>query len=177
MSSIGENIKKKRKSIKLTQEQLATQSGLSTMSIRRYESNERMPNLEAVRRIASSLGVYMNELIEDWSQYSPEELGQDFANESYAFVNSNNMEEQMLDLFILLNDQGQEKALEQVELITKIPEYQAEITKSKDFILELHNNENVEGPTELKAAHERTGTEVTDEMRKYDDDIMNDEDF
>lgn len=29
----------------------------------------------------------------------------------------------------------------------------------------------------LKAAHERTDTEVTDEMRKYDDDIMNDEDF
>ena len=30
---------------------------------------------------------------------------------------------------------------------------------------------------ELKAAHERTDIEVTDEMRKHDDDIMNDDDF
>lgn len=28
-----------------------------------------------------------------------------------------------------------------------------------------------------KAAHERTDIEVTDEMRKYDDDIMSDDDF
>lgn len=31
--------------------------------------------------------------------------------------------------------------------------------------------------TEPKAAHERTDIEVTDEMRKHDDDIMNDDDF
>lgn len=30
---------------------------------------------------------------------------------------------------------------------------------------------------ELKAAHERTDIEVTDEMRKHDDDIMSDDDF
>lgn len=30
---------------------------------------------------------------------------------------------------------------------------------------------------ELKAAHERTDIEITDEMRQYDDDIMNDPDF
>lgn len=175
--TIGESIKEIRKKKGYTQKQLGKESGIAEITIRQYEAGKYKPKLENIRKIASVLGVYMNELIEDWSQYSPEELGQDFANESYTFINSNNIEEQMLDLFILLNGQGQEKALEQVELITKIPEYQAEITKSKDFILELHNNDNVEGLTELKAAHERTDTEVTDEMRKYDDDIMNDEDF
>ena len=36
---------------------------------------------------------------------------------------------------------------------------------------------NPDYQVELKAAHERTDIEITDEMRKHDDDIMNDDDF
>ena len=36
---------------------------------------------------------------------------------------------------------------------------------------------NPDYQVELKAAHERTDIEITDEMRKHDDDIMSDDDF
>lgn len=177
MSSIGENIKKIRKMKKLTQEQLATRSGLSTMSIRRYESNERIPTLESVRKIASVLEVYMNELIVDWSEYSVDELGQDFGNDSDSSKNTDSKEEQIHDLFFLLNEKGQDKALEQVQLLTKIPEYQAKISKSKNIILALHDNSSIEELPKLNAAHARTDIDIPEGVDTSDDDIMDDENF
>lgn len=78
---------------------------------------------------------------------------------------------QLLGNFRALNCVGQDKAIEQVELLTKIPEYQNnKITQivnpipDKDYLLP-------------QAAHERTDIEVTNEMRKHDDEIMDDDDF
>ena len=42
MTTTGELIKKYRKQAGLTQEQLAKKIGVSLMSVRRYESNERV---------------------------------------------------------------------------------------------------------------------------------------
>ena len=60
-----------------------------------------------------------------------------------------------------LNDKGQDKAIEQVEMLTKIPEYRKEDTSHQT--------------SALNAAHERADIEVTEEMKKHDDDIMNDD--
>lgn len=57
MSTIGERIKLKRKMAGLTQEQLANKVGISMMSIRRYESGERLVTDETLQKIAAALNV------------------------------------------------------------------------------------------------------------------------
>ena len=59
-----------------------------------------------------------------------------------------------------LNALGKQEAEKRVQELTYIPKY----TTPDDHLI-------------LQAAHERTDIEVTDEMRKHDDDIMNDENF
>lgn len=57
MSAIGGKIKFYRKFIGWTQEQLAQKTGLSVMSIRRYESGDRMPNQSVIAKIAQALEI------------------------------------------------------------------------------------------------------------------------
>lgn len=58
----GDFIKQYRKRKKMTQQELAQKSGVSMMSIRRYEKNERIPSIEHLKKIASSLGISVFEL-------------------------------------------------------------------------------------------------------------------
>lgn len=62
-----------------------------------------------------------------------------------------------------LNYDGQEKVINYAIDLLKIPEYQRKYIE--------------ETATILNAAHERTDIETTEEMKKHDDDIMNDENF
>lgn len=65
IKAIGEKIKQYRKLKGLTQEELAKNSGLSTMSIRRYESGERIAPQETLLKIAKALGVHLRDLSDD----------------------------------------------------------------------------------------------------------------
>ncbi len=60
-ASIGEQIRKYRKLKGLTQEELAKKSGLSTMSIRRYETGERIAPQPNLIKIAEALGVHLRD--------------------------------------------------------------------------------------------------------------------
>lgn len=175
--TIGDNIRKLRKEKKLTQKQLGELCGMYESQIRKYELGKANPKLDTIRKIASALGAYMNELIVDWSEYSIDELGQDFANGSDTTNTSDSKEEQMRDLLFLLNESGQDKALEQVELLTKIPEYQAEISSSKDIIFALHDNGDLEELPDLNAASPRTDIERPEGVDTSDDNFMDDESF
>ena len=62
IKAIGEKIKQYRKLKGLTQEELAKNSGLSTMSIRRYESGERIAPQETLLKIAKALTIAYMEL-------------------------------------------------------------------------------------------------------------------
>ena len=55
-------MRKFRKTRGMTQEELAKNSNLSTMSIRRYESGERIVTDEALQRIANALEISIYEL-------------------------------------------------------------------------------------------------------------------
>lgn len=57
MKVIGKRIRQQRKIEGLTQEELAKKSGLSAMSIRRYESGERIAPKETIEKIANALDV------------------------------------------------------------------------------------------------------------------------
>ena len=82
----GDKIQKLRKEKGLTQAELAKKAGLSEISIRKYENNDRKPKLETIRKIAKALGVYMNELIEDWSNFSQDEIIQDMTSEDNQYL-------------------------------------------------------------------------------------------
>lgn len=64
--------------------------------------------------------------------------------------------QRLLTYYFRLNEIGQKKALENIEDLSKI--------YSKDYL-------------QPQAAHERTDIEVTDDMKKHDDDIMDDDAF
>ena len=53
--TIGERIKELRIKKGLTQKQLANQTGLSEISIRKYEADERRPKIETIRKISTVL--------------------------------------------------------------------------------------------------------------------------
>lgn len=78
----GNNIQRIRKEKGLTQAQLSQKAGISEISIRKYESGDRKPKLETVRKIAHALNVYINEIIDDWSDFSQEEIIKDMAAEA-----------------------------------------------------------------------------------------------
>lgn len=145
--TVSENIRRIRKEKGLTQKQLGQlcKPKISESTIRKYELGILNPKLETVRKIAEALGVYMSDLIADWGQYSPSEYAQDI--ETGTIDNLKNMasgavaagKEVMKDInevlvlseFRQLNDNGQKKAIEQVELLTKIPEYRKDTEESE----------------------------------------------
>ena len=63
--TLGNNIKKYRKMLKLSQEDLAKKSNLYRNSIYNYENNKRQPSIENLNKIATALGVTVNDLIKN----------------------------------------------------------------------------------------------------------------
>ena len=68
--TLGERIRTLRKG-KMTQAQLAEAIGLSEITIRRWESGERTPDVKEVQNIAQVLDVPMGELLGDSSLEMP----------------------------------------------------------------------------------------------------------
>ncbi len=63
MKSVGERIRYFRYIKDMTQEQLAENSGIHPVSIRKYETNKMQPQIEQIERIASALDVNTSALI------------------------------------------------------------------------------------------------------------------
>lgn len=136
--TIGENIRRFRKEKKLTQKQLGAYCGIAESAIRRYELGGANPKIETIRKIASALGVYISDLVEDWDTFSKDEIMEDLTDYGGGFYGKEapkEMQKKITERLFghkadicqkmdLLNNSGQEKAIEQVELLTKIPEYQ-----------------------------------------------------
>ena len=61
MENIGKTIRHYRKAANLTQSQLASASNISLMSIRRYETNQRTPDITQLQQIANGLKITDNE--------------------------------------------------------------------------------------------------------------------
>lgn len=142
--SVGNNIKNLRLKNGFTQKELAQKSNISEISIRKYESNERKPKADTLNKIAAALNVTLSELDPDTffdRLHESVKKGRDLLeevkeNQKTLYIN------QMIDLMESLNGIGQEKALDQVELLTKIPEYKADIQKSEETIMKINNSEN-----------------------------------
>lgn len=111
------NIRKYRKLLGLTQEQLADASGLSLMSIRRYEAGDRRPSAKAVKALCEGFSKYLFEI-------TPQELM------NIRPLNTENRSDGIaLELYCAyeqLNEEGKQKALERVVELTEIPRYKRE---------------------------------------------------
>lgn len=110
----GQIIQTFRKEKGYTQKQLAEKCGMATGTIQQYELNKQEPRQEQLRKIADALGV------DPFSLYSFE-----MASEALERGISEK-ESGLLDNYRQLNQTGQEKAIEHVELLTKVPEYRKE---------------------------------------------------
>ena len=139
MATIGENIRRYRKLRGLTQEELAKKIGVSTMSIRRYESGDRLLPEKVLSAIATALNIGVTFLLPP-DIYWEDEIGehmepqtkigrkakeQGVSVEEYIarFVKESNRGN-LLDAYNSLNDEGQKVAVERVTELTEIPKYQ-----------------------------------------------------
>ena len=63
MENIGKTIRHYRKAANLTQSQLASASNISLMSIHRYETNQRTPDITQLQQIANGLKIPLADLL------------------------------------------------------------------------------------------------------------------
>ena len=121
--TLGERIKKYRKQAGLTQEELAQATKLSKMSIRRYENNDRVPSVNTVSLIAFALKIPITAIIGQDKDKWPDYHLRHFTPEQFVnFIDRDHI----MRMCEELNDKGIDKAMEQIRLLTKIPEYRKE---------------------------------------------------
>ena len=133
-----------------TQEKLAEKSGLSKMSIRRYETGERQPKVEQLFKIANALEVPIVDLLENlhWdieydavfgglSNVKKEELTDEFIKEYYQISTKLNsvagawfrektekqVKRKISKSLKKLSSTGLEEAEKRVEELTRLEEY------------------------------------------------------
>lgn len=127
---IGENIKRVREEKGMTQKELAEKCNLAVITIRQYESGKREPKQRTLNKIAKALDVYILELTID-KQAHHISIWDILAKNKAEMKESEYALNKISGYIRLLNDDGKEKAIEQVELLTKIPEYKKD-TENQD---------------------------------------------
>lgn len=80
--TIGKKILELRTQKKLTQKQLADICGFSQSALNLWENEKRQPKVEQLRKIAAALGVYISDLVDDWGNFSQEEILSDFGKDT-----------------------------------------------------------------------------------------------
>lgn len=170
--SVGSRIKELRESKKISRNELADKLDITVGAISNYENGVSFPKEPILFKIIEALECDANYLFQDSIKMSS--VNNDVSISEYELIKK----------FRALDKYGQ-------EMVTVImdKEYQRsldyaiylDVSDSPDIIVESHANEkNRRTKTPmiyLNAAHQRTDIEITNEMRKHDDDIMNDENF
>ncbi len=148
----AEKLIKLRKERGMSQQKLADKAGISQTAIYYMEKGERNPKLETIIKIAKAFDIYLPLLLDgcenryeiayalDDPSISESLKALDKARDITKRVHPHNylveknrgatIEEKnslktdtLLRNYQQLNDSGQDKAIEQVEMLTKIPEY------------------------------------------------------
>lgn len=140
---IGEKIRKERIDIGLTQQELGDRLGVSQAMIGQYENGTRKPKLETLAKIADALKIPLNYLLTDqeitveilkadgttdvigsgWGAVRKAEKEMSEKIEYFISNAPTGRYKKLLIHFNKLNLSGQNEAIKQVELLTKIPEY------------------------------------------------------
>lgn len=115
---IGETIKKYRKDMKLTQDELGGKVGVSGVAIMRYEKNQREPSLEVLQRIAEVFNATVSDIL-----YSDEE--------SKAKA-TDQIEKTMAMAFYTLDEDRMPAALKQI-LLGDFTDTEKELSKNENL--------------------------------------------
>ena len=140
-----ESIKSARKHRGWTQEQLANAIGVKRSVISKYESGSISPSMDTLRSIANALGVSTISLITGEKEVSSfvriaddgllQLMKQDYESDkdfysaffdkkiSFLVINDDT-DRRLMEAYLALNTNGQQKAVERVEELTEIPKYQ-----------------------------------------------------
>lgn len=123
--TIAQKIKLIRKKRGMTQDELGRLSGINAGNIRKYESGSiTNPTYKTLQKLANALEVPVYFFA---SGSNNEQTIKELDDEVEKFLKSDTFKTRntiINNLFSALNDIGQDKAIEQVEMLTKIPEYQ-----------------------------------------------------
>lgn len=151
---VGENIRKIRIERGLTQKELGEKCGIADSAIRRYELGRANPKLETLEKLANALNCDITDLADSESRLSNyidlsilsekqitslltfETNTQKKQADTFKRIKKYNEEieniffykQKLLSYFDELNQNGKQKAIEQLEMLTKIPEYTIEHT-------------------------------------------------
>ena len=157
---MGEKINLLRVQKGMTLEELGDKVGVGKSTVRKWE-NGMIANMrrDKIAKIADALDCSPAYLM-GWEESVPDYIftlpdGSKIIIE-YMEPAKKKAAQRLLTYYFKLNEIGQKKALENIEDLSKI--------YSKDYLMP-------------QAAHERTDIEVTDDMRKHDNDIMDDDAF
>ncbi len=155
-----DRLKEARLNNNLTQEQIAEKIGVAKSTFTGYEKGNSEPSMLTISRIMNILKVDANFLWQD----EMNALGGNPIQVKYE-------EMKLLEKYRALDPSGQEHVntvldhesdrVQQIKELHTRPAAVVELPQGKQSVLD--------------AAHERTDIEVTDEMRKHDDAIMDDD--
>lgn len=156
---------------------MAQKTGLSIASIQGYEQWKYKPKIEQLQKIAISLNCSLYDLTQYVSDidYNNQEL----SDLKDALLNDSRTMLQYQDLLIMdpyhqLNKKGQDKAIELIELLTKIPEYKKSPKELEDSIPFLASYDWSDTPESSKTNSTNANT-VQKKSQNDTDDIDNNE--
>lgn len=130
--NIGDRMKEARKTARLTQVQVAQRAEIAVNTLRLYEAGKRQPRIEQLQRIATALGVSEGYLL-GYEQYRKDLRDKTPIIPEWTVPPTTTAEYHRARIGyhfdVVLNDAGQEKAAEAVEIIAGNPDYQRESWK------------------------------------------------
>jgi transcriptional regulator with XRE-family HTH domain len=85
--SFGDDLKKIREDKNMTQKELANKSGLSEISIRKYESGDRTPKYRSILKIANALGVGLDNFLIPLNNFFTDNSNYVFSDRSISELN------------------------------------------------------------------------------------------
>lgn len=170
--TVGDRIKELRKNKDMAQVELAEKIGVSKQTMYKYENNivTNIPS-DVIELIAKVLNVSESYLM-GWEEVSLHRLSLD------SFYSSEDGHK-LISSYLSLNEQGRQNLLDHCDLLLSSEKYYGGPAPKFGQLCFFEGKYTVpyDSKNSLNAAHERTDIEVTDEMRKLDDDIMDDDNF
>ena len=121
--SVGENIKKYRKTASLSQQNLATKTGLSIGTIQGYEQKRYLPKYENLKKLAAVLNCKVSDLDSSYSDMFFKITPDSFTialTDRDDYIPEKNM---LIKYFNQLNNLGREEALKRIEELTEVTKY------------------------------------------------------
>lgn len=159
---IGDRIKTRREALGMSQEELAKKVGYkSRSSVNKIEIDGRGLPQNKIVLFAKALETTPAYLM-GW-----EEMNVNDGDIGNAFANNN--------LFKIINNISAFSSQERKHFTNYLQLLEINRKKADDYVEQLLSIQQMDAELQLNAAHERTDIEVTEEMRKHDDDIMMDD--